>query len=116
MGLHGNHSLVDTTADVANDWKIVSYKEQIEQVVHKAIIGHTAMGETATLQDIADALTDESWVDIAIPDEIVEGATNGYVFVRVNEGYVYQVFYDWVRGKVRVEYLGKEEQRKATYY
>ena len=82
--------------------------------MHKAIIGHSALGETATLQDIAEALIEESWVDIAVPDEVDENATNGYVYVRVNEGYVYQVYYDWVRGKVRVDYLGKEEPRKAT--
>ena len=100
---------------MANDWKIVSYKEQIEQVVHKAIIAHSARGETASLQDIADALyPGESWVDVAIPDELEEGATSGYVYVRVNEGYVYQVYYDWVRGKVKVDYLGKEEERKTT--
>ena len=114
MGLHGNHSLVDTTADVANDWKIVSYKEQIEQVVHKTIIGYSARGEIATLQDIADSLTAESWVDIAVVDE--EGETSGYVNVRVNEGYTYYVYYDWVRGKVEVGYLGKEEERKAIAY
>ena len=82
--------------------------------MHKEIIAHSALGETASLQDIADALTEESWVDIAVPDEVKENATNGYVYVRVNEGYVYQVYYDWVRGKVRVDYLGKEEPRKAT--
>ena len=82
--------------------------------MHKAIIAHSALGETASLQDIADALTEESWVDIAIPEEVKENATHGYVYVRVNEGYVYQVYYDWVRGKVKVDYLGKEEERKAT--
>ncbi|MCI8621995.1 MAG: hypothetical protein HFJ50_10275, partial [Clostridia bacterium] len=73
---------------------------------------HSTKGETPTLQDIADTLEEESWVDVAIPEELEENATSGYIYVRVNEGYVYQVYYDWVRGKVRVDYLGKEEEGK----
>ena len=63
---------------------------------------------------ILGAVTIEVWVDMAIVDE--EGETSCYVNVRVNEGYTYYVYYDWVLGKVEVGYLGKEEERKAFAY
>ncbi|MCI8519695.1 MAG: hypothetical protein HFJ51_06645, partial [Clostridia bacterium] len=102
----GNQGLIDVTADVAENYEVVSYKEQIEQVVHSTIISYSAKGETPTLIDIAEALNFEEWVRSAIANTDTS-ITNGDIIVTVDRGYVYQVFYDSVYGKVVVDYIGK---------
>jgi hypothetical protein len=95
---------------VANDWKIMSYWEQIEQVVHKTIIAYTAKGEVPTLNDIAEALCPgESWVKSAIVNNN-EDVTTPHIIVTVNDGgYTYIVYYDSVTGRVIIKYLGQDE-------
>ena len=69
--------------------------------MHKAIIAHSALGETASLQDIADALTEESWVDIAIPEEVKE-----------NEK-VIEDYFIFFLNKVLMIYVATEELQDA---
>ncbi|MCI8654939.1 MAG: hypothetical protein HFJ48_03570, partial [Clostridia bacterium] len=106
IGQIGNGGLINVTADVAENYEVVSYKEQIEQVVHSTIVSYSAKGETPTLIDIAEALNFEEWVRSAIPNTDTS-ITNGDIIVTVDRGYVYQVFYDSVYGKVVVDYIGK---------
>jgi len=106
IGKIGNGGLIDVTADVAENYEVVSYKEQIEQVVHSTIISYSAKGETPTLIDIAEALNFQEWVRSAIANTDTS-ITNGDIIVTVDRGYVYQVFYDSVYGKVEVDYIGK---------
>ncbi|MCI8519119.1 MAG: hypothetical protein HFJ51_03305, partial [Clostridia bacterium] len=106
IGQIGNGGLINVTADVAENYEVVSYKEQIEQVVHSTIVSYSAKGETPTLVDIAEALNFEEWVRSAIPNTDTS-ITNGDIIVTVDRGYVYQVFYDSVYGKVVVDYIGK---------
>ena len=108
-GLIGNDSIIDTTTDVAEDYKIVSYKEEIDGVVQSTIINYSSKGEIPTLQNIADSLEDETWVKNAIVNED-KTLGNGDIIVTVTEGYVFEVFYDSVYGKVMLDYLGKDEQ------
>ena len=48
--------LIGTATDTAQDYKIESYREEISHTVHSEIIAKSAIGETATTGDIADAL------------------------------------------------------------
>ncbi|MCI8518977.1 MAG: hypothetical protein HFJ51_02460, partial [Clostridia bacterium] len=106
IGKLGNQGLIDVTSDVAENYEVVSYKEQIEQVVHSTIISYSAKGEVPTLIDIADALEMQEWVRSAIPNTDTS-ISNGDIIVTVDKGYVYQVFYDSVYGKVIIDYIGK---------
>lgn len=106
--LTGNDGIVDVTSDAAEDYKIVSYKEQIEQVVYSTVVAFSARGETPTIEDISNDLADQDWVRTAVPYDVEEPGID-YVIVQVNEGYVYQVFYDPIYGDITVEYLGKDD-------
>ena len=113
-GLLGEHSIIDVTTDVAEDYEIVSYKEQIEHVVHSCVISYSARGEVPTLNDIADALNNESWVRSAIANTDTS-ISNPDIIVTVDKGYVYQVFYDSTFGKVIVDYLGKDKTPRRKH-
>ena len=104
-GLTGEHGLIDTTADVAQNYEIISYGEQINEIVHKTIIAYSSRGETPSIIDIADAINFEDWVKSAVPNE----ETND-IIVTVTRGYVYQVYYDSINGKVFVEYIGEDDE------
>ena len=113
-GVLGDHSIIDVSADIAQDYEVVSYKEQIEHVVHSTIISYSARGEVPTLNDIADALNNESWVRSAIANTDTS-ISNPDIIVTVDKGYVYQVFYDSTFGKVIVDYLGKDKTPRRKH-
>ena len=104
--LAGRNNLIDVTADVAQNYEVTSYKEQIEQVMHACIIGYSARGEVPTLNDMADALNEQDWVRSAIANTDTS-ISNGDIIVIVDKGYIFQVFYDSVYGKIDIDYIGK---------
>ena len=106
IGKLDNHGLIDVTSEVAEDYEVVSYKEQIEQVAYSTIIEYSARGETPMLVDISDRLNDQEWVRSAIPNTDTS-ISNGDIVVTVDRGYVYQIFYDSINGKVIIDYIGR---------
>ena len=52
-GLAGNGGLVETTLTAKEQHTIAVYKETIEQIAQKTIIGKNTKGEEATVTDIA---------------------------------------------------------------
>ena len=106
INLTGDHNLIDVTTDVANSYEVTSYKEQIEQVMHACIIGYSARGEVPTLNDMADALNEQDWVRSAIANTDTS-ISNGDIIVIVDKGYIFQVYYDSIYGKIKIDYIGK---------
>ena len=104
--LAGRNNLIDVTADVAQNYEVTSYKEQIEQVMHACIIGYSARGEVPTLNDMADALNEQDWVRSAIANTDTS-ISNGDIIVIVDKGYIFQVYYDSIYGKIKIDYIGK---------
>ena len=102
----GKHELIDVTLDVSQNYEVTSYKEQIEQVMYSCIIGYSAKGEVATLIDIADALNKQEWVRSAIANTDTS-ISNGDIIVIVDKGYIFQVYYDSIYGKIKIDYIGK---------
>ena len=109
--LAGRNNLIDVTADVAQNYEVTSYKEQIEQVMYSCIIGYSAKGEVPTLIDIAEALNKQEWVRSAIANTDTS-ISNGDIIVIVDKGYIFQVFYDSVYGKIDIDYIGKVPGRR----
>ena len=109
--LTGNHNLIDVTTDVAQSYEVTSYKEQIEQVVYSCIIGYSAKGEVPTLNYIAEALNNQEWVRSAIANTDTS-ISNGDIIVIVDKGYIFQVYYDSIYGKVQIDYIGKVPEGK----
>ena len=109
VNLTGNHNLIDVTTDVANNYEVTSYKEQIEQVMHACIIGYSARGEVPTLNDMADALNEQDWVRSAIANTDTS-ISNGDIIVIVDKGYIFQVYYDSINGKIKIDYIGKDPE------
>ena len=108
INLTGDHNLIDVTTDVANSYEVTSYKEQIEQVMHACIIGYSARGEVPTLNDMADALNEQDWVRSAIANTDTS-ISNGDIVVIVDKGYIFQVYYDSINGKIKIDYIGKDK-------
>jgi len=107
----GSHNLIDVTTEVAQSYEVTSYKEQIEQVVYSTIIAYSARGEVAQLTDIADALNNQDWVRSAIANTDTS-ISNGDIIVIVDKGYIFQVYYDSIYGKVQIDYIGKVPEGK----
>ena len=98
-GITGDEPLIGTTIDAKEDYKVTSDREEIEHVVHSEIIAKSTIGETATTGDIATALNNEDWIKTAY---VNEGATSevGNITAQVVEGYIYQIYYNSIYGKV----------------
>lgn len=106
-----NKGLIDVTSEVAENYEIVSYKEQIEQVVQSEIIAKLSMGEEATTISITDRLKEQEWIKSAILADTATD-TEGNITVIVDKGYIYQVYYNSIYGKVLIDYIGKDDSGK----
>ena len=104
----GDEPLIGTATDTAQDYKIESYREEISHTVHSEIIAKSAIGETATTGDIADALNKQDWIKTAYvnADATLEV---GNITAQVNEGYIYQIYYNSIYGKIEIDYIGKDK-------
>ena len=100
----GHEGLVDTTLTAKEEYQIEEYRGAIEQIAQKVIMANNVKGKDTTREDIAKALREEEWVKLAEPDE--ESKT---ILVVTKEGYVFEVFYDEMYGKLDVEFLDKEK-------
>ncbi len=58
------------------------------------------------MPDIATELVKEPWIISAVANED-KTVSNPDIIVTVDKGYVYQVFYDSLYGKIKIEYIGK---------
>ena len=104
----GDEPLIGTTADTAEDYKVESYREEISHTVHSEIIAKSAIGETATTGDIADKLNDQDWIKTAYVNADATSEV-GNITAQVVEGYVYQIYYNSIYGKIEIDYIGKDK-------
>ena len=92
----------------------MSYKEQVEQVVYSTIVSFGAKADTPTIDDIGSDLSDQDWVRTAVPykreDPLID-----FVYVQVNEGYEFQVFYDPIYGNIIADCLGKVPENPSIF-
>ena len=109
-GLAGNGGLVETTLTAKEQHTIAVYKETIEQIAQKTIIGKNTKGEEATVTDIAKEIKKEEWVSTAEPNE-----ENHDILVVSKEGYVFQVYYNNVYGRLELDFIGKDTGDGAPY-
>jgi len=109
-GLAGNGGLVETTLTAKEQHTIAVYKETIEQIAQKTIIGKNTKGEEATVTDIAKEIKKEEWVSTAEPNE-----ENHDILVVSKEGYVFQVYYNNVYGRLEIDFTGKDPGDGAPY-
>lgn len=110
-GITGDESIITTTEEVAEDYNITSYREQLEQIVRSIIIEYSARGEEPTIIEIAEELEKENWIISATPNTD-ESLTSGDIIVVVDAGYIFNVFYDSLYGKIEIKYIGKLEERR----
>ncbi len=66
-----------------------------------------------TLSNIAEELIKEPWIISAVTNE-GEHVKNPDIIVTVDKGYEYQVFYNSMYGKVKVEYIGRIDPSKVN--
>ncbi len=107
-GITGNEGLIKTTTNVAEDHNIISYREQLEQAVRSIIIAYSARGEEPTIIELAEELEKEEWIISAIPNTD-ESLSSGDIIVVVDAGYIFDVFYDSLYGRIEIDYIGKIE-------
>ena len=104
----GDEPLIGTTAETAEDYKVESYREEISHTVHSEIIAKSAVGEIATTGDIADKLNDQDWIKTAYVNADATPEV-GNITAQVVEGYVYQIYYNSIYGKIEIDYIGKDK-------
>ncbi|MCI8396474.1 MAG: hypothetical protein HFJ52_01970, partial [Clostridia bacterium] len=88
-------------------YKVESYREEISHTVHSEIIAKSAIGETATTGDIADKLNNQDWIKMAYVNADATSEV-GNITTQVVEGYVYQIYYNSIYGKIEIDYIGKD--------
>lgn len=105
--LTGDEGLIDSTITAKENYNVETYREQINGVVQGEVIAYANKGEDATIGQIEQGIKRQEWVkDTKVHAE--EGIPVPYILVQVDAGYVYQVFYDSIYGKLQGEYLGPE--------
>lgn len=99
--------VIDTTETAAMESNILSYKEEISHSVRTEIIIKSAIGETATVQDIVQRLSKESFINSA--NLVQNGAdTEGDItIITKKENYIFHIYYNSIHEKIDVDYLGK---------
>ena len=100
----GDEGIIVGTEEAVDDYKYQQYKEQIEQLVHSIILADSLAGRTTTVTSMAADMENESWIKSAVPNEESKD-----IIVTVQEGYVYQVYYDELTGMSSVDNVGTED-------
>ena len=100
----GDEGIIVGTEEAVDDYKYQQYKEQIEQLVHSIILADSLAGRTTTVTSMAADMENESWIKSAVPNEESKD-----IIVTVQEGYVYQVYYDELTEMSSVDNVGTED-------
>lgn len=103
----GDEGIISMAEVTAQDYDVMQYKEQIEQITQSTIVMYSASGGEVGLNEIANNIKSEGsmWVSKTSVN-LDESLSNPDVLVTTIEGYVFQIYYDNIYGVVNVEYIG----------
>lgn len=107
----GEDSLIQNTETAAQDYNISQYQEQIRQVVLEEIVKKANQGEEATLLTIGEAIKETEGI-IEVQTNISQTDTEDDILAVTKEGYVFQTYYHSTYGKIEIEYLGRNKNKK----
>jgi len=110
-GLTGEESIIKVSETATEDYNILQYKEQIEQLRESIILKSEISGESINLDKLAREMSKATtWIKSAIAN--VSGSTdelNDDIIVTTTDGYIFQLYYSESYGQKFIEYLGKED-------
>jgi len=110
-GIAGEESIIRVSETATEDYNILQYKEQIEQLRESVILKSEISGESINLDKLArEMLKEATWIKSAIAN--VSGSTDGLnddIIVTTTDGYIFQLYYNESYGQKFIEYLGKED-------
>ena len=104
----GNGGLIETTLTAKEQHTIEVYRGALEEISEKTIVGNNVKGKDTTVTEIAKEMEKEEWVKKAEPNE-----EDHDIYVVTKEGYVYQLYYNGIYGKLEIEYVDKETKDPA---
>lgn len=103
----GKESMIDISKEATNDYNIMQYREQIEEIRENVIQKYNLMGKNLNLGDLAKEMLEETtWIKTAE----VNTDTNEDIIVTTEDGYVYQVYYNEGYGQRYIEYIGRDSK------
>ena len=103
-GIIGNDGILKVSTSIKGEYILAQYQEQILNIVERVILKNQILGKETTLEDIAEELEKEEWIESAKVDEDLQS-----VFVQTTDGYIFQVYYNEEQGQMKVEYVGNGE-------
>ena len=104
-----NDGILATSKDIANEYNIEQYEDQIEALRDSVIYKYEMVGREIDLSEIAKGMNEEStWIKSAVAN-LDKSITNEDIVVTTTDDYVYQLYYDEGSGQRFIEYLGIEE-------
>ena len=107
----GEEGILKVSTDATEDYNILQYKEQIEQLRDSIILKYEMTGQNLTLERLAKEMEQETtWVKRATANTDKD-INNEDILVATIDGYIFQVYYDVSYGQKYVEYLGREDGR-----
>ena len=79
--LTGKEGILASSSNIANEYVIQQYGEQIEQLVHSIILKDSLIGKKTTVTSMAEEMEKEDWIKSAVPDneqkDIIVTTTDG---------------------------------------
>ncbi|MCI9365638.1 MAG: hypothetical protein HFJ54_03350 [Clostridia bacterium] len=106
----GEEGIIRVSSEATEDYNILQYKEQIEQLRESIILKAEITGENIKLEKIAREMSKEAtWIKSAVAN-VKEGVAelNDDIIVTTTDGYIFQLYYNESYGQKFIEYLGKE--------
>ena len=91
---------IDHTLDVAEEYAVANYKEQVSELIETIIKKNEIAGDETGLQQIASEINNETWIKSAVAGQDI--------IITTENGYVFEAYYSEEYGKRFVEYIGKE--------
>jgi len=108
-GLTGEESIIKVSETATEDYNILQYKEQIEQLRESIILKYEMSGENLSLDKLSKEMeANTTWIKRATANTDKD-VNNEDIVVVTTDGYIFEVYYDQDYGQKFIEYLGRED-------
>lgn len=108
--------IIDVASDGVNDYNIIQYREQIENLRESIILKYETEGKEITLAKLASEMEKEgAWIKSAVAN-VSQDATNDDIIVTTDTNYVFQLYYNESYGKKFIEYIGRNTGKGTEWY
>lgn len=105
--------IINVASDSVNDYNIIQYREQIENLRESIILQYETEGKEITLAKLANEMEKETtWIKSAVAN-VNQDATNDDIIVTTDTNYVFQLYYNESFRKEIYRIYRKKHRRRS---